>query len=71
MLLTIAQRYPLQVGEYVAVGWTDANPSQLKISPISSQQKHKTVVMMHIAPGRLGDVQPDTRIFANLEKEEN
>jgi hypothetical protein len=71
MLLTVAQRYPLQVGEYIAIGWTDANPSLLEISPTSSQQKHKTVVLMHIRPASMGNVQPDTRIFANLEKEEN
>ena len=71
MLLTVAQRYPLQLGEYIAIGWTDANPSLLEISPTSSQQKHKTIVLMHIRAGELAEVQPDTRIFANLEKEEN
>lgn len=70
MLLNVAQRYPLQVGEYIAIGWTDANPSQLEIRPASTQQKHKAVVLIHLSAGKLGEVRPDTRIFANLEKEE-
>jgi hypothetical protein len=70
MLLVVAERYPLQKGEYIALGWTDANPSGLQISPKSSEQKHKTIVLMHIRAASLGDVQPDTRIFASLNDED-
>jgi hypothetical protein len=70
MLLVVAERYPLQKGEYIALGWTDANPSGLQISPKSSEQKHKTIVLMHIHAASLGDVQPDTRIFASLNDED-
>ncbi|MFO0012213.1 MAG: hypothetical protein ACK553_05685 [Planctomycetota bacterium] len=66
MLQVVAQRYPLQKGECIALGWTDANPSRLEISPSTVQKKHKTVVLMHVRSGQLEDVQPDTRIFANL-----
>lgn len=70
MMLVVAQRYPLQRGEAIAIGWTDANPTQLKVSPTTSQNKHKTVVLMHVRPGILGDIRPDTRIFANVNDQE-
>jgi hypothetical protein len=70
MLLEIAEGYPLQRGEFIALGWMEANPSRLEISPSTLQQKHKTVVLMHVQAGQLGDCQPDTRIFATLEQNE-
>jgi hypothetical protein len=70
MLHVVAERYPLQTGEYIALGWTDVNPSRLEITPNSFQQKHKTVVLMHVRSGNLTEVRPDTRIFGNLENEE-
>jgi hypothetical protein len=70
MLMVIAQRYPLETGECIALGWTEANPSRIEISPTTVQTKHKTLVLMHIRSGVLGDVEPDTRIFATLDTEE-
>jgi hypothetical protein len=70
MLMVIAQRYPLSAGEFIALGWTDTNPSRIEIYPTTVQTKHKTLVLMHVRAGTLGDVQPDTRIFASLDTEE-
>jgi hypothetical protein len=71
MLQDFAQRYPLQRGEWIAIGWTDHELSGLEISPTTVQKKSKTLVLMHIHAGELGDVRPDTRIFArsNVEVE--
>jgi hypothetical protein len=68
--MVVAQGYPLAAGEFIGLGWTDANPSRIEIYPTTVQTKHKTLVLMHIRPGSLGDVQPDTRIFASIDTEE-
>lgn len=70
LLMVIAQRYPLQHGECIALGWTDKNPSRLEISPTTVQQKHKTLVLMHVRSESLGEVQPDSRIFASINDSE-
>lgn len=64
LLQDLAQRFPLQRGEWIALGWTDSELSGLEISPTTIQKKSRTLVLMHIRAGVLGDVRPDTRIFA-------
>ena len=70
LLQEFAQRYPLQRGEWIALGWTDHDLSELEISPTTVQKKSKTLVLMHIRAGSLGDVRPDTRIFASPKDED-
>lgn len=70
MLQDFAQRYPLQRGEWIALGWTDNDLSGLEISPTTIQKKSRTLVLMHIRAGMLDDVRPDTRIFAASKAED-
>lgn len=70
LLLDFAQRYPLHRGEWIALGWTDDNLSGLEITPTTIQKKSRTLVLMHIRAGQLGDVRPDTRIFSAPKAED-
>ncbi len=67
LLLDVAQRYPLQRGEWIALGWTDQEMTDLEITPSTVQKKQKTLVLMHVKAGDLTEVQPDTRLFAAPE----
>jgi hypothetical protein len=70
MLHSVAQRYPLQRGEWIALGWTDATVSGLEISPKTAQTRSKTVVLLHAKTGSLPEVRPDVRIFPRQSEEE-
>ncbi len=71
MLETVAMSYPLEVGEFIAIGWTDTNLSRLSIAPSASQTKASTLVLLHLTPPSLSNtVRPDTQIFPKIEEEE-
>jgi len=71
LLMVMATRYPLQRGECIALGWTESIPTQLQVSPTTVQKKEKTLVLMHVRAASLPPVQPDTRIFAPPEEDDN
>jgi hypothetical protein len=64
LLNEFSERYPLRAGEMIALGWTDSELTRLQITPTTTQKKHKTLVLLHIRAADLGEVRPDTRIFA-------
>ncbi len=66
----LSEHYPLQRGESIAIGWTDSEVSQLKVSPVTNQKRLKTLVLLHLTSGKLAEeVRPDTRIFARSKED--
>jgi hypothetical protein len=69
MLEQVARSYPLGVGEFIALGWTDQSLAKLEISPVAKQRKERTVVLLHLRSADLGSVRPDLRIFQKIVDE--
>jgi len=55
--------YPLEKGEFVAIGWTDQPLGGLRVMPEALQKKEKNVVLLHLRSGSLESVRPDVKIF--------
>jgi hypothetical protein len=70
LLMEVTESYPLSRGEFVAIGWTNEPMSQLKVTPETTQTRHKTMVMVHLRPADLPGVKPDEVLFPMLKNEE-
>lgn len=66
----ILGNYPLQSGEWIALGWTDTNLSKLEITPTTPQSRSQTIVLMHARNGRLGPIEHDLRIMPPRKKDD-
>jgi hypothetical protein len=60
---SVLQAYPLEKGEFVAIGWTDQPLGGLRVMPEALQKKEKNVVLLHLRSGSLESVRPDVKIF--------
>jgi hypothetical protein len=69
-LESIMTSYPLQAGEWIAIGWTDANLSKLQITPQTLQNRSTTMVLMHAKAPSLGAIQHDLRLMPPRPKDE-
>jgi hypothetical protein len=69
-LESIMTNYPLQAGEWIAIGWTDANLSKLQITPQTLQTRSTTMVLMHAKAPSLGAIQHDLRLMPPRPKDE-
>ena len=69
LLDTVANRYPLARGEILALGWTEENFSKLAITPQTNQDRHKTLVLLHLRTANLQPVKPDEMIFPAIKIE--
>jgi hypothetical protein len=71
LLHTVATRYPLQRGEWIALGWFGETLSALEISPTTAQNRHAALALMHVKASSLVDeVRPDVRIFPKKPEED-
>ncbi|MEI8211466.1 MAG: hypothetical protein WCI02_04920 [Planctomycetota bacterium] len=71
LLHTVATRYPLQRGEWIAVGWFGETLSALEITPTTAQNRNVALALMHVkASSLLDEVRPDVRIFPKKPEEE-
>ena len=71
LLHTVANRYPLQRGEWIALGWFEEPVTALEIAPTTAQKRQKTLALIHIQAASLpADVRPDTRIFPKQTTED-
>jgi len=66
----ILLNYPMQSGEWIAVGWTESNLSKLQITPSTTQTRSSTLVLMHAKAAQLGPIEHDLRIMPPLKKED-
>ena len=71
MIYEICEKYPLQRGEWIAIGWTDKELTKLDLKPVSAQRRSSGVVLMHIRPPSLGGIVHDERLFGTASSEEN
>ena len=69
MLQKILSDYPLARGEWIAVGWTDAELSKLEISPTTAQTRSSTLLLMHAKPGLLDPIEHDLRIMPKISND--
>jgi len=63
MLNDLVNNFPLAKGQFLAIGWTDIPLGSLNISPIATQRRHRSVVMMHLRADSIPLAKPDVRIF--------
>jgi hypothetical protein len=66
-LREIIANYPLQLGEWIAVGRTDTGLSKLQISPATSQVRSSTLLLMHAAYPQLGEIEHDLRLMPRTQ----
>jgi hypothetical protein len=69
MLQQVLSSYPLARGEWIAVGWTDAELSKLEISPTTAQTRSSTLLLMHAKPGSLDPIEHDLRIMPKISND--
>ncbi|MEO8270283.1 MAG: hypothetical protein ABI557_11230, partial [Aureliella sp.] len=64
LLREIASKTPLLPGQMRLIGYTDERPGDLKVLPIEDQFDGRCVVVAHLNPPRLEQVQPDRWILS-------
>jgi hypothetical protein len=66
MLFELVRSYPFQVGESIAIGWTDSPIGSFEIAPSAKQKKQSSVLLVHLTPGQLSVAKPDEAIFPKI-----
>ena len=70
-LRSIISNYPLQTGEWIAVGQTNSNLSNLQITPQTQQNRSSTLVLMHAKAAALGPIEHDLRLVPPSLKDDS
>ncbi|MFM7515646.1 MAG: hypothetical protein ACKO3V_01785, partial [Pirellula sp.] len=69
-LKLIFKSYPIQHGEWIAMGWTDSPLSKLQIAPTTAQTRSATLVLMHAKTAPLGPIEHDRQLMPKINKDD-
>jgi hypothetical protein len=69
ILHDIVLKTPLVPGQTRLIGYTDDRPGMLNVKPKVDQFEGRCIVVAHLTPVELGDVQPDARILGRFKLE--
>ena len=70
-LKLIFNSYPIQHGEWIAMGWTESPLSKLQISPTTAQTRSATLVLMHPKAAPLGPIEHDRQLMPKMNKDDD
>lgn len=63
--------YPIQHGEWIAMGWTESPLSKLQIAPSTAQTRSATLVLMHAKTAPLGPIEHDRQLMPKINKDDD
>jgi hypothetical protein len=66
ILRDLVRMTPVVPGQTRLIGYTDDRPGSLNVTPREDQFDGRCVVVAHLTPLRLGDVQPDAKILGRF-----
>ena len=70
-LKLIFKNYPIQHGEWIAMGWTESPLSKLQIAPSTAQTRSATLVLMHAKTAPLGPIEHDRQLMPKINKDDD
>ena len=70
-LKLIFKSYPIQHGEWIAMGWTDSPLSKLQIAPTTAQTRSATLVLMHAKTAPLGPIEHDRQLMPKINTDDD
>jgi len=70
-LKLIFKSYPIQHGEWIAMGWTESPLSKLQIAPSTAQTRSATLVLMHAKTAPLGPIEHDRQLMPKINKDDD
>ncbi|MFN9346577.1 MAG: hypothetical protein ACK6DQ_08265, partial [Planctomycetota bacterium] len=70
-LKLIFKSYPIQHGEWIAMGWTESPLSKLQIAPTTAQTRSATLVLMHPKAAPLGPIEHDRQLMPKMNKDDD